>query len=141
MVPDRVDFPQRFPTSACAVYALCCAGEVVYVGQSISIYARIATHANNYRRWRTGKRLYSGFEFAVQFDEVWVKYCAERELDQLEFQMIQKYQPKYNIALRRLDPIEVEIRSRRMRIDLDKLGLSKWTQGSKRSSQGFARRV
>jgi hypothetical protein len=140
MVPSRDDWPERLRVGIHAVYALCWKGEVVYVGQSKGIHTRIASHWNSYQRWRNGKPLKPDL-FVIEFDNVWLKYCHETQANNLEWAMIQKYHPKYNVMLKRPDPIEVEVRNHRMTIDLDRLGLSRWTRDSKRSSQGFARRV
>jgi hypothetical protein len=87
-----------------------------------------------------GKRLASG-EPIVRFDEVWVHHCEEEELDRIEWNMVQKYKPKINRTLKPVDKVETDVRYGRVKIDLDRLGLSKWTTGSKRSSRDFVRRV
>jgi len=77
----------------------------------------------------------------VRFDEAWVRYCEEEDLDRVEWEMIQKYKPELNKALKPMKKAEYDVRTGKVRIDLEKLGLNKWTTGSKRSSRDFVRRV
>ncbi|MPY70858.1 MAG: helix-turn-helix domain-containing protein [Alphaproteobacteria bacterium] len=65
-----------------AVYFLCSAEEVVYVGKSTEVYERISNHA------REGKR---------RFSRVFMLSCAPRDLDYLERRYIAKFQPRYNV--------------------------------------------
>ena len=134
------DFPQRLPANTCAVYALCWQQEVVYVGKSTAVHNRVAKHRNNYLRWLKGKPRYHILDHSadvIQFDEVCVRYCKQYEMDDLEFAMIQKYKPDFNIQHMRAHPIEVEVRAGKLDVNLEGLGL--WE--SKNSSSNFVRRV
>jgi excinuclease UvrABC nuclease subunit len=80
----------------CGVYILAWRGEVVYVGQSKKLSARINTHVysrGKHRQQRLDGRIVKG----VVFDQVWFRACAAHELDDLELELIQRYKPRYNI--------------------------------------------
>jgi hypothetical protein len=84
----------------CGVYLLLHAGKVVYVGQSLNIFARVASHWGSLRRLLRGKRS-SYPDEVVRFDEVQFKRCAERDLDAEEFALIQRYIPQHNQLMKR----------------------------------------
>lgn len=90
----------------CGVYALVRLGVVVYIGKSKSIGERTLTHIRHRRKSaikRTGmfsNRLVAG----IQFDAIWVRRCMLAELDQLEVEMIRKYQPRYNKQMKEAPP-------------------------------------
>lgn len=81
------------------VYVLCLEGDIIYIGQSTNVTARLREHR------RKGK----------VFDCVYVRYCAEAELDRIEVSMIRKHKPKNNITNNNELP--------NIKIDLAKLGL------------------
>ena len=87
----------------CGVYALLRDGKVVYVGQSLNVFARVATHWNNLRRALRGKRVSSGTwqDVVVNFNEVRFKRCAEGDLDAEELKLIQRYIPQHNHLMKR----------------------------------------
>jgi excinuclease UvrABC nuclease subunit len=118
----------------CAVYALVRRGVVVYVGQSKSTGERLVTHIRGRKKStvkRTGyfgsNRMVSGFTF----DQIWVRPCMLSELDTVEKEMIQKYQPKYNARLKGSAPP----------IALADLLQSLVPPGSVHSEPGFRRRA
>lgn len=89
-------------TNLCAVYCLLREGEVVYVGQSTNIHARISRHWQNMQRIRAGKKPYARNSIApIFFDCAMVKYVAKDALDREEFALIQAYLPMHNKLLRR----------------------------------------
>lgn len=93
----------------CAVYALLRRGEVVYVGQSKKPLTRIYTHAHARGRpdpWQGAK---TQRKIGFKFDGIWVRPCMLRELEELEVQMIKKYQPRYNIKGMPKMPPEVSL--------------------------------
>jgi len=83
------------------VYLLLDRGTVVYVGQSVNIYARLARHKSasaptnlprpvdlmspDVRRHK-----------AMVFDQVLVRWCSRNDLDRLEIELIERFRPKYN---------------------------------------------
>lgn len=87
----------------CGVYALLRDGKVVYVGQSLNVFARVATHWNNLRRALRGKRVSSGTwqHVVVNFNEVRFKRCSEGDLDAEELKLIQRYIPQHNHLMKR----------------------------------------
>lgn len=87
----------------CGVYALLRDGKVVYVGQSLNVFARVATHWNNLRRALRGKRVSSGTwqDVVVNFNEVRFKRCSEGDLDAEELKLIQRYIPQHNHLMKR----------------------------------------
>lgn len=79
------------------VYLLVKAGKVVYVGQSVSVYRRIAEHSKKGKpkAWSPA----AGFDFRkVPYDQVWVRWCVKSELNDLEASYITAFQPEYNIS-------------------------------------------
>lgn len=83
------------------VYALCKKGQVIYVGKSKAMIARVNAHRRAYadrkkrESWVTEVLGIPG----LHFDEVHVLPCPLHLLDALERQMIDKYKPRYNIQL------------------------------------------
>lgn len=63
----------------CGVYFLIDTNKVVYVGQSVNVYARLCTHKRE-----------------KQFDRYTVLPCSENMLDTLESMYIHFFRPKYN---------------------------------------------
>lgn len=84
------------------VYALCWQGEVVYIGQSKQVFARIYTHRSRYNKDRKVAFVPDWLPVkGVRFDQVFIRPCRIEELDELEKEMIARYRPKHN---RRLVP-------------------------------------
>lgn len=85
------------------VYALVKNGRVIYVGKS----KRMLTRLDQHRRAYSAKRQ-KGLNWIVEnlgipgllFDEVHVLPCLVDDLDRLEAEMIDRYQPQYNTKLR-----------------------------------------
>lgn len=77
----------------CGVYMLLLKGLVVYVGQSRSMLARIYSHnaARAKRKPSTWQKVKP-----IPFDEIHVRPCPVDELDNLEQELIAKYNPRYN---------------------------------------------
>lgn len=72
---------KSYSAEACGIYFLISKGNVVYVGQSLCIYARIGTHLT---------------EKSKQFDSwSWIP-CDASLLDSLEEEYILKFNPIYN---------------------------------------------
>lgn len=110
MMEDFRDFSWVLRPSA--VYVLMWKGKVVYVGQSTNIANRLSVHWANMRRVRRGKRPYNSgrvIDFAVQFDEVHVKFVDQRWLDREEQALIDRFAPKYNTLLKRKGIPKVQI--------------------------------
>lgn len=78
------------------VYALVWKGEVVYIGKSKAMLVRIYSHRSAARgkspSWLPVK--------GIVFDEVHIRPCSLAVIDELEYQMINLYKPKYNILLK-----------------------------------------
>jgi len=77
------------------VYLLLWRGEVVYVGQSVRLSSRLGTHVAQKGKMRksiTSKKLP-----AIRFDGIEIMPCMISDLDRIEREMIDKFQPKYNI--------------------------------------------
>jgi hypothetical protein len=79
------------------IYFLLDEGQVVYVGQSINLWARLYDHVCK------GK---------MQFDRYFTLTCKRSELTPLESRYIRKFQPKYN-KMPRWDRSEVPLESMR----------------------------
>ena len=83
------------------VYALAKRGVVIYVGKSKSLYSRIYTHKHFGNRVAKGKAIPSWLPVkGIQFDEVHIRSCSLEALDALEREMIDRYRPRYNIAMK-----------------------------------------
>jgi hypothetical protein len=68
-------------SATCGIYFLKLKSEIVYVGQSKSVYGRVSTHKNE------GKK---------KFDQVIFMPCAESDLNNFEGFFINLLRPKYN---------------------------------------------
>ena len=129
---DFVDLP-IFPSG---VYLLLSSGRIVYIGQSVNLFARISKHRSNLVKYREGKPILGhsvGERRVVIFDQVKVYFAPIKELDALEFELINRYQPAANIRLKR---------RRVTNIDLSKFGFEpdKWQPPvTKKNSQGLLR--
>lgn len=89
------------------VYALVHAGRVVYVGKAKCGLPRIAAHRHN-----RGKKLpaWAGsLPKGILFDEVHFMPVHPDRIDEVERQMIDRYRPRLNIALK--PPASVKIAS------------------------------
>ena len=94
-------FTDISPLLHCGVYALIKRGVIVYVGKSKSLYARIYTHKHFGNRAAKGKAIPSWLPVkGIQFDEVHIRPCSLEVLDALEAEMIDRYRPRYNIAMK-----------------------------------------
>ena len=92
----------------CGIYAILYNNEVIYVGQSINIRSRLASHTskakiNQYaKRDQNDKNTQLKLEFYTliqeHMDEIQFLYipCDKKELDKYEEYYINKYKPKYN---------------------------------------------
>jgi hypothetical protein len=102
----------RLPLEKSGVYLLINNGRVIYVGQSRDIFARISKHRNNLIRYRAGKPPISQgpyIERVIIFNEVWVQFAEIHELDRLEVKLIDQYQPKFNINLKRKHAFKIDL--------------------------------
>ena len=84
------------------VYCLLLCGEVVYVGQSVSVYRRLAQHHGSAKRKKNYLNMPLGDlrTIHIEFDAVMVKWCSKDRLDLLEEELIRRYRPKHNIIIR-----------------------------------------
>jgi len=87
------------------VYALVCAGKVVYIGKSKKMLARIYAHKTQAGK---GKSIFTSAR-GIRFDEVFICPCPIEKLDALEADMIDLYKPKYNINHKTSDLITQEV--------------------------------
>lgn len=82
------------------VYALLWRGQVVYIGKSKSMLIRIYTHRSNSRgkvpSWLPVK--------GITFDDVHIRPCHVDLLDELEYEMINLFKPRYNTQLKTPGP-------------------------------------
>lgn len=120
--------------SSSGVYVLVWGERIVYVGQSVNVYARICSHRNRLLRYRKGKIGHNRPEWdrVIHFDRVWVMWAAVDELDHLELETIRKYNPEVNKILRRYDIPTFEV-------DLNKIGLGEWTRPYNESARVLRR--
>jgi excinuclease UvrABC nuclease subunit len=80
----------------CGVYALGHKGVIVYIGKSKTMLGRIYTHRAQWGRksvpWLNVK--------GMVFDAVHICPCHPDKVDQLEYDMIDLYKPKFNTLLK-----------------------------------------
>lgn len=98
-------FEYSLARGATGVYLLRLRGVVVYVGQSLNLFARVAQHWQGMVRQRKGKLPYStGNGYPVQvieFDHVEAFYCPKKDLDKRELELIQQHLPERNTLMKR----------------------------------------
>jgi excinuclease UvrABC nuclease subunit len=78
------------------VYLLAWKGEVMYVGQAKKVINRICAHSQAWDRYRKTGIIPADNRKAVRFDQVFIRPCAESDLDRVERQMIAKFNPRWN---------------------------------------------
>lgn len=86
----------------CGVYILVAKGEIIYVGKSKAMIARINTHRRAWIDKRQGRSAWVTDTLGIpglRFDEVHIRPCPAHLLDALEREMIDKYKPRYNKLL------------------------------------------
>ena len=84
------------------VYALLWQGTIIYVGKSTNLLARLSMHYTKMQRHLKGLPPYEGHHAPpIVFDDVWVKWLPCDKHDREEVRLIQKYQPRYNVAYNR----------------------------------------
>ncbi len=78
------------------VYALVHKGTIVYIGKSKLMLGRICDHRRLWGKrkpeWVTTK--------GILFDDVFIRPCPLDLLDELEFEMINLYKPRFNVQLK-----------------------------------------
>ncbi len=91
------------------IYALTWRGEVVYVGQTVRLFQRLYAHAMGRlkRKVTMGRKTIKG----STFDGILILPCAESDLDRLEAEFIQKYQPRYNVVGKKIVAIPEDIKA------------------------------
>jgi hypothetical protein len=85
------------------IYLLMKREEIVYVGQSVKLAPRLATHAAQRGRKRSKTAV------AMFFDRVLVMPCALADLDRTEKDLIQRYQPKYNVKQKPVPAMSLDL--------------------------------
>ena len=93
------------------VYALVAKGQVIYVGKSKAMLARIGAHRRAWIDKRKGKAWLTeslGIP-GLLFDEVHICPTPLHLLDQIEREMIDRYKPRYNIQLKTSQKIAAPI--------------------------------
>lgn len=87
----------------CGVYVLVSRGAVVYVGKSKCMLVRIYSHRNAKSKRGT---LPSWFPVkGIAFDEIHICPCHPDLIDKLEYDMINRYKPRFNDRLKNSLPI------------------------------------
>ncbi len=94
------------------VYVLVWKGEVVYIGKSKCMVARIYAHRSLHRR-HPGSDVPKWLKVkGIKFDEIHVKPCLLSDVDRVEQEMIRLYKPKFNtyhVGARPTGPIPLKI--------------------------------
>lgn len=88
----------------CCVYALLQRDVVVYIGKTKQPLTRLYSHAHARGKLEPWKAGYTTRKKGFKFDGIWIRPCMLAQLDQLEVDMIRKYQPKYNVRMREAPP-------------------------------------
>lgn len=95
-------FIEVSPVLRSGVYVLIAKGEVIYVGKSKAMIARISTHRRAWIDKRQGRSAWITDTLNIPgllFDEVHIRPAPLHLLDALEREMIDKYKPRYNKLL------------------------------------------
>jgi hypothetical protein len=88
-----------------AVYALLYKGRLQYIGKSKFPANRMGQHRHSKKPIKT---VFGGrFDIGFPFDEVWLRPCAESEMEEIEIAMIRKYRPKHNTKHNEPDSIDL----------------------------------
>ena len=118
------------------VYLLFWKGAVVYVGQSVQVFARICTHRNTLSRLLKGKPMeaYGYSRRPIRFDKFRIYFCKKDELLKLEREMIRLYKPRWN-TVDKEDRVrkEIDIDALIARAKLDQADLAQWKMDPTRS--------
>lgn len=88
----------------CGVYALAKDGVVVYVGKSKTMLSRVAAHRSQWGKKSFRETLPRG----ILFDQIFIRPCHPDKVDALEAEMINRYKPRLNVALKKPGPITGE---------------------------------
>lgn len=94
------------------VYALCAKGQVIYVGKSKAMIARIGAHRQAWIAKRKGRAGWISETLgipAVLCDEVHILPCPVHALDDLEAEMINRFKPRLNAQLKTTVKVSVPI--------------------------------
>lgn len=96
---EDVGFVDVSVIRAAGIYLLLWKGNVVYVGQSRTVYQRVYQHIISRGKLRKIQTLNPKPKLKVgfAFDQVLVRACSISELDGLERELIAKYKPKHNV--------------------------------------------
>ena len=80
-------------------YVLFWHDEIVYVGQSINLFARVNDHRNGYSRFLRGKEVSIDKRQTrtIRFDHATLYFCPKEEMDGLERRLIAIHKPRYNV--------------------------------------------
>ena len=84
------------------VYALCAKGQVIYVGKSKAMLARVNAHRRAFMDKKRGQAWITeslGIP-GLRFDEIHICPVPLHLLDRVEAEMIERYKPRYNIQLK-----------------------------------------
>ena len=127
-------------TAPAGVYVLLRGDEVLYVGQSINVYQRVAQHYNakrrGYRKKLAGVTPFDLRIRAIPYDRILIRPCLVAELDRIELGYIHRYKPRFNIDMGTLLP--------KVKVNLGylaaKAGIEDWERPSNVSSQNFVKR-
>lgn len=98
------------------VYVLCAKGEVIYVGKSKAMIARITAHRQAWIAKRKGREGWISDTLGIPAlfcDEIHILPVPPAMLDEVEAEMINRFKPRLNTQLKTtakvLAPIEITI--------------------------------
>jgi len=111
------------------VYILYFNEEMLYIGKSINLYERVGSHL---RRMRKGKMF--------RFNRICIHLCSPGEALGLEFTLINKYRPPYNVNNLGSSLTEKPIDLKALGIDITSLKRKEEQMNQDSTSQGFKRR-
>lgn len=116
------------------VYVLLCKGEVVYVGKSRAMLARITAHKEGWSKMRLRKAPKWITVKGIDFDDVYIYPCPRDMIDELEQATIRYYKPKHNILHNKPEKLHLQsLTIRGITVSLDK--------PEPKSAEPFERRV
>lgn len=111
--PDLALSLVPIPLELSGVYLLYNQGRVVYVGQAKNILVRINRHRDNLAKFRSGRRIAGEFSGkssrVIIFDTAKVHFAPLDKLDALELELINRFNPQFNVRLKRKHALKIDL--------------------------------
>lgn len=97
-------FGTEIKVQCVGIYALLNQGKLVYLRKSRNVWSSLAQIFRTKKRGKGRGDTKLGFRWTeakqFEFDELLIKYCYLNELESLELDLIERYQPEFNVRIR-----------------------------------------